>query len=63
MPTLKDSDAVLDQYVADQMKTTDANNVLYQIEGSWDYDPGPDLGKDPRAALRHQLRRRSDQPA
>jgi len=45
MPTLKDSDAVLDQYVADQMKTTDANNVLYQIEGSWDYDPGPDLGK------------------
>lgn len=45
MPTLKESDAVLDQYVADQLKTTDANNLLYQIEASWDYDPGPDLGK------------------
>jgi homoserine O-acetyltransferase len=62
MPTLKDSDAVLDQYVADQMKTTEANNLLYQVEASWDYHPGPDL-EDPRAALRHQLRRRSDQPA
>ena len=45
MPTLKESDAVLDQYVADQLKTTDANNLLYQVEASWDYDPGPDLGK------------------
>ena len=45
MPTLKESDAVLDQYVAEQLKTSDANNLLYQVEASWDYDPGPDLGK------------------
>jgi homoserine O-acetyltransferase len=45
MPTLKESDAVLDRYVADQLKTTDASNLLYQIEASWDYDPGPGLGE------------------
>jgi homoserine O-acetyltransferase len=45
MPTLKESDAVLDQYVAEQLKTADANDLLYQVEASWDYDPGPGLEK------------------
>jgi homoserine O-acetyltransferase len=45
MPTLKESDAVLDKYVAEQIKTADANDVLYQVEASHDYDPGPDLEK------------------
>jgi homoserine O-acetyltransferase/O-succinyltransferase len=45
MPTLKEADAVLDKYVADQLKTTDANDLLYAVESSWDYDPGPGLDK------------------
>ena len=27
------------------MKTADANNVLYALQASWDYDPGPALEK------------------
>jgi homoserine O-acetyltransferase/O-succinyltransferase len=45
MPTLKEADAVLDKYVADQLKTTDANDLLYAVESSWDYDPAPGLEK------------------
>jgi homoserine O-acetyltransferase len=45
MPTLKEADAVLDKYIADQLKTTDANDLLYAVESSWDYDPGPGLEK------------------
>jgi len=45
MPTLKASDDVLDEYVATQSKTSDANDLLYQVEASWDYDPGPNLEK------------------
>jgi homoserine O-acetyltransferase/O-succinyltransferase len=45
MPTLKEADTVLDKYVADQLKTTDANDLLYAVESSWDYDPGPGLEK------------------
>jgi homoserine O-acetyltransferase/O-succinyltransferase len=45
MPTLKEADAVLDKYVAEQLKTTDANDLLYAVESSWDYDPGPGLEK------------------
>jgi homoserine O-acetyltransferase/O-succinyltransferase len=43
MPTLAKSDEVLDQALA--AATTDANDVLYQLGASWDYDPGPDLEK------------------
>ena len=39
MPTLAASDEVLDQALA--ASTADANDVLYQIGASWDYDPGP----------------------
>jgi len=44
-PTLAQSDQVLDEYVANAMKSTDANDVLYQVGASWDYDPGPGLEK------------------
>ena len=43
MPSLSDSDAVLDAAVTMAMTQTDANDVLYQIEASRDYDPGPRL--------------------
>jgi homoserine O-acetyltransferase len=43
MPTLADADRVLDDYVANALKTMDANDVLYAVEASRDYDPGPGL--------------------
>jgi homoserine O-acetyltransferase len=45
MPTLAQSDQVLDEYIANAMKTQDANDVLYQVSASGDYDPGPGLEK------------------
>jgi len=36
---------VLDAFVAREVKTLDANDVLYALEASRDYDPGPGLGK------------------
>ena len=44
-PTLADADRVIDAYVAKAMKDTDANDVLYELAASGDYDPGPDLGR------------------
>jgi homoserine O-acetyltransferase len=43
IPTLAKSDAALDAFVADRLKTGDANDRLYQVEASHDYDPGPEL--------------------
>lgn len=40
-PTTAQADAVLDAYVADVVKRSDANDVLYQVAASSDYDPGP----------------------
>lgn len=45
MPTLQRSDEVLDAYVTDQLKAADANDVLYQLSASQDYDPAPALEK------------------
>jgi homoserine O-acetyltransferase len=42
-PTLSQTDMTLDGYVADFRKTDDANDVLYAVEASRDYDPGPAL--------------------
>ncbi len=42
-PTLAEADRVLDEYVAAYLKTGDANDVLYAIEASRDYDPKPGL--------------------
>ena len=36
---------VLDAYVANFIKTDDANDVLYALEASRDYDPAPGLEK------------------
>jgi homoserine O-acetyltransferase len=44
-PMLKKTDEVLDKFVADYVKTADANDVLYAVEASHDYDPGPNLEK------------------
>ena len=32
-------------YVDNYVRTADANDVLYALEASWDYDPGPGLGR------------------
>ena len=44
-PTLAGADKVLDDYVANYFKTGDANDILYALESSRDYDPGPALEK------------------
>src|SRR5215510_4474110 len=45
MPTLPQSDVVFDAAMANAVETADVNDILYQIEASRDYDPGPDLEK------------------
>src|SRR5947209_11367057 len=42
-PIREAADRVLDDYVGRAMRTLDANDVLYAIESSTDYDPGSDL--------------------
>ncbi len=44
-PTLAAADEVIDAYVARGMKSEDANDMLYAVAASRDYDPGPGLGK------------------
>jgi homoserine O-acetyltransferase len=44
-PTLAKTDEVLDKFVEQIVKTDDANDVLYAVEASHDYDPGPSLEK------------------
>ena len=44
-PTLAKTDEALDQFVSNYLKTGDANDVLYALEASHDYDPGPGLEK------------------
>jgi homoserine O-acetyltransferase len=44
-PTLAKSDEVLDKFVDEHVKTDDANDMLYALEASHDYDPGPSLEK------------------
>src|SRR5881409_1257975 len=44
-PALAKTDEVLDKFVADIVKSDDANDVLYALEASRDYDPGLDLEK------------------
>ena len=43
--TLAKSDEVLDKFVSDYLKTGDANDMLYALEASRDYDPDPGLEK------------------
>ncbi|MEY2601478.1 MAG: homoserine O-acetyltransferase/O-succinyltransferase [Verrucomicrobiota bacterium] len=44
-PILAKTDEVLDKFVEQIVKTDDANDVLYALEASRDYDPGPNLEK------------------
>jgi homoserine O-acetyltransferase len=44
-PTLAKADEQLDAFVANYFKTGDANDYLYALEASFDYDPNPGLGK------------------
>jgi homoserine O-acetyltransferase len=44
-PTLAKTDEVLDKFVEQIVKTDDANDVLYAVEASRDYNPGPNLEK------------------
>jgi homoserine O-acetyltransferase len=44
-PTREAADRVLDDYVRRTMRAMDANDVLYAIESSADYDPGPGLAR------------------
>ena len=43
--TLAKTDENLDKFVDQIVKADDANDVLYALEASHDYDPGPDLEK------------------
>ena len=44
-PTLAKTDENLDKFVDQIIKADDANDVLYALEASRDYDPGPNLEK------------------
>jgi homoserine O-acetyltransferase/O-succinyltransferase len=44
-PTRAKADEVLDAYIAQNLPHDDANDLLYQVESSTDYDPGPGLEK------------------
>ncbi len=45
MPTREKADAAIDQFLARTLQNMDANNTLYALDASSDYDPGPDLDK------------------
>jgi homoserine O-acetyltransferase/O-succinyltransferase len=42
-PTLAQTDKEIDDYVTNWLRTGDANDQLYALESSFDYDPGPAL--------------------
>jgi homoserine O-acetyltransferase len=44
-PTLAKTDEILDKFVDGIVKADDANDVLYALQASHDYDPGPNLEK------------------
>jgi homoserine O-acetyltransferase/O-succinyltransferase len=44
-PTRAQADQAIDSYVNEHVKTEDANDILYAVDASHDYDPGPALEK------------------
>jgi homoserine O-acetyltransferase/O-succinyltransferase len=44
-PTLAKTDAILDKFVDEIVTADDANDILYAVEASHDYDPAPNLEK------------------
>jgi homoserine O-acetyltransferase len=51
MPTLAKSDEAFDKAIENSLKNYDANDVLYAVEASQDYDPGPGLERIPAPLL------------
>jgi homoserine O-acetyltransferase len=47
MPTSAKADEALAEIVANAMRTQDANDLLYQMSASWDYDPQLDRIRAP----------------
>ena len=44
-PTRDSADAFLEGYFRSRLPALDANDLLYQVDASRDYDPGPGLGR------------------
>jgi homoserine O-acetyltransferase/O-succinyltransferase len=44
-PTAAAADKFVDEYISENMKTTDANDFVYQYDASRNYNPEPGLGK------------------
>jgi homoserine O-acetyltransferase len=44
-PTRQKADELFEEEVATRLANLDANNLLYSVESSYDYDPGPELEK------------------
>jgi homoserine O-acetyltransferase len=44
-PTRDSADNYIDSWIRARMRTTDANDFIYQFEASSDYDPSPGLEK------------------
>ena len=44
-PTAAQADRYVDQFMEENLKTTDANDFLYQYDASRNYDPSGELGK------------------
>lgn len=44
-PTFKEADALFEKSIAARLASMDANDLLYALESSYDYDPGPGLEK------------------
>jgi homoserine O-acetyltransferase len=44
-PTLQAADQLMDKLTSELLATTDANDLLYQVQSSFDYDPAPHLEK------------------
>jgi homoserine O-acetyltransferase len=45
MPTREKADRAIEEFVARSVRTMDANDVLFALDASSDYDPAPDLEK------------------
>ena len=45
MPTRDATDAFVEKAVDAAVKTTDANDIAYALDASWDYDPAPRLAR------------------
>jgi homoserine O-acetyltransferase len=45
MPTLAKADEVLETAMNNALRELDANDLLYQVSASWDYDPSVGLEK------------------